>query len=145
MTRNFKQLRFSFLFIFGFVLTGCGHENSPKGVAEEFLFRYFIELNQRGALDLSTGLAVDKLNKEIELTQSVRMEPNLELSKHRPFIDYELVNTQQRKDETVTLFFDVTIEQKGGYKYQREAVLSATELEGTWKISNFDIFDRDRP
>jgi len=66
-------------------LISCGHNNSPEGVAEEFLFRYFIELNQRGALELSTGLATDKLNKEIELTQNIRMLPNLDLAQHKLF------------------------------------------------------------
>ena len=87
-----------------FFLLSCGHDNSPQGVAEEFLFRYFIELNQRGALELSTGLALDKLNKEIELLQSVRMQPNLDLSKHKPLIDYELVNTHERDGELATLY-----------------------------------------
>ena len=130
--------------LFVLLFISCGHENSPKGVAEAFLFRYFLELNQRGALELSTGLAVDKLQKEIELTQNVRMEPNLDLSKHRPFIDYKLLNTQERKDDSVTLFYDVIIEQKSGRKYHREAVLSTVEVDGNWKINNFDIFERSR-
>ncbi len=121
---------------------GCGHKNSPKGVADAFLFRYFIELNQRGALELSTGLAVDKLNKEIELTNSVRMEPDLDLSAARPFIGYELVNSQTRDDGSVTLYYDVTIEQKSGYKTGREAVLSAVQVDGVWKINNFDVFEQ---
>lgn len=140
-----KPLIFFFIFFPNFYLVSCGHKNSPAGVADAFLFRYFIELNQRGALELSTGLATEKLNKEIALTQSVRMEPNLELSKHRPFIDYKLANTQAREDDSVTLFFDITIEQKGGHKYQKEAVLSAVLIEGIWKINNFDIFDRGQP
>ncbi|MFQ5752584.1 MAG: hypothetical protein ACE5HI_11360 [bacterium] len=126
-------------------LISCGHKNSPKGVAEAFLFCYFIELNQQGALELSTGLAAKKLKKEIELLQSVRMEPNLDLSKHKPFIDYKLVNTQKRKDNSITFYYDVTIESKGGDKYKRELVLSTVEIDGQWKVKNFDTFDREVP
>ncbi|MFQ5639151.1 MAG: hypothetical protein ACE5IR_14305 [bacterium] len=136
-----KPTRILLLLLFVFHFISCGHDNSPKGVAETFLFRYFLELNQRGALELSTGLAVDKLQKEIELTQSVRMEPNLDLSKLRPFIDYKLTGTQTRSDETVTLFYDVTIERKSGLKFRKEAVLSTMQVDGRWKINNYDIFD----
>jgi hypothetical protein len=128
-----------------FLLLACGHDNSPEGVAEEFLFRYFIELNQRGSLELSVGLAVEKLEKEIELLQSVRMEPNLDLSKHKPFIDYKLVNTQERDPDNVTLYYDVIIQRKSGDKTTRQQVLSATKVDGRWKINNFETFTKDVP
>ncbi|MFQ5675229.1 MAG: hypothetical protein ACE5G1_04970 [bacterium] len=117
----------------------CGHKNSPDGVAEEFLFRYFIELNQRGALELSTGLATDKLRKEIELTQNIRMQPDLDLSKAKPFLDYKLANKQNR-DNAVTFYYDVTIENPEGADYNRQVVLTTVEIEGIWKVNNFDTF-----
>jgi len=126
-------------------LISCGHSNSPEGVAEEFLFRYFIELNQRGALELSTGLATDKLNKEIELTQNIRMLPNLDLAQHKPFLDYELVNKQSRGENFVTFFYDVTIENKNGEDYKRELTLTTVILDGEWKVNNFDTFLKDQP
>jgi len=122
------------------LLISCGHRNSPEGVAEEFLFRYFIELNQRGALELSTGLATDKLNKEIELTQNIRMLPNLDLAQHKPFLDYELVNRQNRGENSVTFFYDVTIESKNGEDYKRELILTTILLNDEWKVNNFDTF-----
>jgi len=121
-------------------LVACGHSNSPEGVAEEFLFRYFIELNQRGALELSTGLATEKLNKEIELTQNIRMLPNLDLAQHKPFLDYELVNKQSRSENSVTFFYDVTIENKNGEDYKRELILTTVDMDGDWKVNNFDTF-----
>lgn len=126
--------------LFFLLLIACGHSNSAEGVADEFLFRYFIELNQRGALELSTGLATDKLNDEIELTQSIRMTPDLDLSKHKPFLDYELVRTQKRQDNSVALFYDITIENPNGADTKREVVLTTVEVEGMWKVANFDTF-----
>ena len=127
-------------FLLSGALISCGHNNSPEGVAEEFLFRYFIELNQRGALELSTGLATDKLKKEIELTQNIRMLPNLDLAQHKPFLDYELVNKQTRSEKSVTFFYDVTIENKNGEDYKRELILTTVILDGDWKVNNFDTF-----
>ena len=127
------------------LLIACGHSNSPEGVAEEFLFRYFIELNQRGALEVSTGLATDKLKKEIELTQNIRMQPNLDLAQHKPFLDYELVNKQNRGENSVTFYYDVTIENKNGEDYKRELTLTTVILDGDWKVNNFDTFLKDQP
>ncbi len=128
--------------IFSAVLlsAACGHSNSPEGVAGEFLFRYFIELNQRGALELSSGLAEDKLREEIELTQSVRMTPNLDLASSKPFLDYELVTSQKRSENAVTLVYDITIENPGGAETKREVVLTTMKQDGSWKVSNYDTF-----
>ena len=139
-----RKLLFSAFLLIGNLLA-CGHSNSPEGVAEEFLFRYFIELNQRGALDVSTGLATDKLNKEIELTQNIRMVPNLDLAKHKPFLDYELVNKQKRGENSVTFYYDVTIENRNGDDYKRELTLTTIILNGEWKVNNFDTFLKDQP
>lgn len=135
-----KQLRV--ILIMFICLFACGHDNTPEGVADAFLFRYFIELNQRGALEFSTGLAEEKLNKEIELTQNIRMTPDLDLAKHRPFIDYKLMNIQRRRDDVVTLFYDVTIENPGGADSKREIVVTTTNTDGVWKVNNFDTFTK---
>ena len=133
-----KESKIIILFLLCF-FTACGPKNSPDGVAEAFLFRYFIELNQRGALELSAGLAEKKLQEEIELTQNVRMQPNLDLSKHKPFIDYERVN-QNENAGTVTFFYDITVEVEGGPDRKSQFVLSTIEIGGKWKVNNYDSF-----
>ena len=97
-------------------------------------------MNQRGAIELSTGLATDKLKKEIELTQNIRMLPNLDLAQHKPFLDYELVNKQSRSENSFTFFYDVTIENKNGEDYKRELILTTVDMDGDWKVNNFDTF-----
>ncbi|MFQ5823783.1 MAG: hypothetical protein ACE5JB_06990 [bacterium] len=128
------------LLILNVSFISCGYENSAEGVAEEFLYRYFIELNQQGALELSAGLAEDKLKNEIELLKSVRSDPDLDLSQSKPFIDYKLVNSQKRSDDSIAFFYDVTIQSKGGDEYKRQVVLTTVEIDGNWKVRNFDTF-----
>lgn len=106
------------------------------------MFRYLIELNQRGALELSTGLAADNLLKEIQSVQSVRMDPDLDMSSHKPFIDYKLVNIQERSDHSFTLFYDISIENRGGGNSTRQLVLSTIEIDGVWKVNNYETFTR---
>lgn len=140
-----KFLSLFFLLLFSAVFSTCGHDNTPEGVSEEFLFRYLIELNQQGAKELCTGLATVKLQKEIESLHSVRMQPDLDLSSAKPFIDYQLKNQQQRPDKSVTFFYEVTIESKGGYESQRQFVLSTIAVNGKWLVNNFDTFSPDIP
>ncbi len=140
----FKRIIFTLLLLY-LSSSSCGHKNSAEDVAEKFLYRYFIELNQRGALELSTGLAEDKLKKEIELLKGVRSAPDLDLSQHKPFIDYKLVNTQKRSDASISFFYDVTIKSKGGDEYKRQAVLTTVQIDGRWKVTNFDTFVKDEP
>ncbi|MFQ5825413.1 MAG: hypothetical protein ACE5JB_15335 [bacterium] len=123
----------------------CGYENSAEGVAEEFLYRYFIELNQKGALELSTGLAKDKLREEIELVQGIRSNPELDLSQAKPFIDYKMVNSHRRSDKSIAFFYDVSIKSKGGEKNERQVVLNMVKIAGKWKVKNFDTFTADKP
>ncbi len=138
---NTLRLFLLILFFSGLVhLSACGYKNTPEGVADQFLFRYFIELNQRGALELSTGLALDKLEEEIKLTQNVRMTPSLDLAKHKPFLNYELLRVQKRSDQAAILYYDITIENPGGKKSERKFVLSTTKIQDVWKISNFDTY-----
>lgn len=126
--------------MFLLVSTACSKTGSPEEVSEAFLFRYFIELNQRGALELSTGLATKKLQKEIELTQNIRMLPNLDLAQHKPFLDYEFQEIKEGKDGTYALYYDITIENPGGTDHKREVILTAVEIDGEWRVNNFDTF-----
>jgi hypothetical protein len=123
-------------------LSACDPGRSPETVSEEFLFRYFIELNQAGALELCTGLAEKKLRQEMELLQSVRMLPDLDLAKHKPFIDYELQSTKNGPGEAVNFHYDVTIENQAGSTTQSEIVLTAVPREGKWRITNFDTYTK---
>ncbi len=118
----------------------CSKTGSPEDVSEAFLFRYFIELNQRGAIELSTGLATKKLQKEIELTQNIRMLPNLDLAQHKPFLDYKFREMQESKEGTYALYYDISIENPGGTAHKREVVVSTIKVDGKWKVNNFDTF-----
>lgn len=137
---SFKRKIGFFCLIFLALSTACSKTGSPQEVSEAFLFRYFIELNQRGALELSTGLATKKLQEEIELTQNIRMLPNLDLAKHKPFLDYEFRKMQESRDGTFALYYDITIENPGGADQKREVILTAIEVDGEWKVNNFDTF-----
>ncbi len=127
-------------------LSACGPDNDPGEVAEAFCYRYFLELNQRGALEIASGLAAEKLRKEIELLKGdARAFEGGEQEFHRakPFIDYKLVNRTDQDARHVMFIYQVSIEaRESTEKMEREIVLRTVLEEGRWTVNNFDIEPR---
>lgn len=124
----------------------CGPRNDPREIADAFCYRYFIELNQRGALEIASGLAADKLRKEIELLKgAARAFEGGEQEFHRakPFIDYKLAQRTDQDATRVMFIYHVAIEARhGDEKMEREIVLSTVRENGRWTVNNFDIETR---
>lgn len=50
----------------------CGVRNDPREIADAFCYRYLIELNQAGALEISNGLAADNCAKKSNHSKAAR-------------------------------------------------------------------------
>ena len=127
------------------VMAACGVSNDPREVADAFCYRYFIELNQAGALEIASGLAADKLRKEIELLKgSARVFEggDREFHQHKPYIDYEMAGRTDQDADHVFFIYRITIEpRQGSERMEREIVLSTQRAEGRWTVNNYDIQD----
>ncbi len=128
---------------FVFWLSACGPGNDPREIADAFCYHYFIELNQPGALEIASGLAAQKLRKEIELLKgTARTFEGGEQEFHRakPFIDYKMTQRTEQDAEHVMFIYQVSIEaRQGNEKMEREIVLSTVRENGRWRVNNFDI------
>ena len=126
-----------------FALCACGPSNDPHEIAEAFCYRYFIELNQAGALEIANGLAAEKLRKEITLLKgTARTFEGGEQEFHRakPFIDYRMAQRTDQDAEHVMFIYNVSIEaRQNNEKMEREIVLSTVRENGRWRVNNFDI------
>lgn len=128
-----------------YLLSACGDRSAPEEVANTFCYRYLIELNQTGALELASGLAAENLRKEIEtLKGNARVfEDNREFHRLKPFIDYELVDQAQPDEEHASFIYDVRIEpRQGNEKITRQLVVSTVREQGKWWVSNYRIEDK---
>jgi hypothetical protein len=130
----------------GALPSACGPRNEAREIADAFCYRYFIELNQPGALEISGGLAAEKLRKEIELLKgAARAFEGGEQEFHRakPFIDYKMTQRTDQDAERVMFIYHVSIEaRQGSEKMAREIVLSTVRENGRWLVNNFDIETR---
>lgn len=123
------------------LVLACGVRNDPRKIADTFCYRYLIELNQAGALEISSGLAADKLRKEIEsLKGSARAFEDGEREFHslKPFIDFSLKARTDDDAEHVAFAYHITIEpRQGTEKMHREILVNTTRTEGRWLVSNY--------
>jgi hypothetical protein len=118
---------------------GCSTRNDPRAVADKFCYLYHIELNQAAALSLASGLAQEKLQKEIELLKGARTGAD-ELQMSKPFIDYKLSRRADQDEAHVMFNYLLTIEPKSGGKMDQEVLISTVLENGRWKVNNYEHY-----
>jgi hypothetical protein len=122
----------------------CGVKNDPREVADAFCFRYFIKLDQLQALEISTGLAADKLRKEIELLKGGArhfQEGDREFHQLRPFIDYKMTQRTDQDADHVLFLYHLNIEPKQSReKMEQEILVSTIRTNGRWTVNNYENY-----
>jgi hypothetical protein len=137
-------LLFITLFIGLLALLSCGVRNDPREIADAFCYRYFIKLNQLEALEISSGLAADKLRKEIELLKGAArhfQDGEREFHQLKPFIDYKMTQRTDQDADHVMFLYHLNIEpRQGEEKLEREILVSAIREKGRWTINNYENY-----
>jgi hypothetical protein len=132
------------LLVVALALLSCGVRNDPREIADAFCFRYFIKLDQPGALKISSGLAADKLRKEIELLKGGArdfQEGEREFHQHKPFIDYKMIQRTDQDADHVMFLYHLNIEpRQGDEKLEREILVSAIRENGRWTVNNYENY-----
>ncbi len=125
------------------LLIACSNRNTPPAVTEDFIFNYYKLANQEAALQLTSGLATEKLEAEITRLQEVRTQndPMPEM----PKMEYKQIGKETSDDiEGVThvLFnYQLTIKNQGGTTtHTRNVVITTENIDGKWKVVNFDEY-----
>lgn len=126
------------------VLLACGAGSDPRRLADEFCYRYFIKLDQAQALEIASGLAADKLQKEIELLKgSARnfQDGEREFHQAKPFIDYKMIQRTDQDTDHVMFLYHLNIEaRQGSEQMQREILVSTIRENGRWKVNNYENY-----
>ncbi len=126
------------LFIAGFaslVATGCHPANSARGVADRFVDQYYVAIDLKAAEPFCTGLALDKLHREIQMIGDQKIDANT----HKPTVHYKLTAERDAIDH-VEFLFRATINVPDGGSFNRNLLIIARKTADTWKVSNFDDY-----
>jgi hypothetical protein len=116
------------------LLAGCAPK-TPEAVADKFVDLYFVEIDQRRALPLTSGLAHSKLEEELSLVQKVRQEMTPDQSK--PTIHYVRRSAETQGDHA-RVTYDITVSQ-GRDETKRNALVSVELNDGKWLVGNFIV------
>ncbi len=120
-----------------FLVLACSNRNTPRAVCEDFIYNYYQRADQVAALQLSHGLAAEKLQDEIERVSEVRV-PGQQFDE-MPKIEYEA--TGKEESTTHVLFnYKLTIEIRGTTTHTRKVVIQTEQIDGRWKVVNFDEY-----
>lgn len=126
------------------ILVACSNRNNPQAVAEDFVYNYYKRANQESAKHLSSGLATEELEKEIERLKEIR-GPNETVQEEMPNITYKQIGKETAnvvEDTTYVLFnYQLTIKSRDGTTTHTKKVVITTEsIDGLWKVVNFDEY-----
>jgi hypothetical protein len=119
------------------VALGCtGDPNSARGVGGAFVDAHYVRIDLEASKELCTGVARDKVLREIELTSDIAIEGDTQ----RPRIYYDL--TEERgTDEAVQLVYELTIHAPGLDPYEKLTVVTVRQYDGAWLVSNYVEMD----
>ena len=120
------------------LMLACSNRNNPRAVSEDFIYNYYQHANQEASLKLSHGLAAEKLEDEIARVREVR-GPG-EQVEEMPKMEYELIGKEE--GSTHVLFnYKLTIKSRGGTTtHTRNIVINTEQIDGQWKVVNFDEY-----
>ncbi len=118
------------------VLGGCTPKNSARGVVDRFIEAHYIAIDLKSSEPLCTGLALDKIHKEMQLTAGQAIDE----STRKPIIHYTLTQTRDERDH-VTFLFKARIDVPDGGSFNKFWMITARKQGEAWKISNYSEYD----
>ena len=119
------------------LILACSNRNTPQAVSEDFIYNYYQRADQAAALQLSHGLAAEKLEEEIARVSEVRsLDQQID---EMPKIEYEPIGKEE--EPTHVLFnYKLTITTRGTITHTRNVIINTEQIDGRWKVVNFDEY-----
>lgn len=116
---------------------GCGRDlSTAQGVVEEFVDQHYVHIDLEKAKEYAVGLALEKLNEEIRLTQGQVIDD----STRKPKVNYRLLE-KKLGDGRASFLYEGTIRAEDAPEFTRRWLVSARKDADQWRVSNFSEFD----
>lgn len=110
---------------------------SSRGAAEAFLDAHYVRITLEAARPFVAGLALEKLEREIKLVEN---NPDAAAAE-RPRVTYRM---EEARDAGTRAHYayELTIHPSGMDPFPKLVVLSLTNENGEWRVTNFSDSDR---
>lgn len=127
--------------VVGMFLLSCS-KNSAESTATAFVDLYYVRIDQQKALQLTTGLAAQKIRKELDSLRGINPEQRIQ-GKHDLSIDYTLDETREEEGKRYFLF-NLKVDIPQSKPIEKKVMITTTLLDGKWQVTNYDEFDLAR-
>ncbi|MBI4524263.1 MAG: hypothetical protein HY695_10690 [Deltaproteobacteria bacterium] len=118
-------------------LGACGRDlNTARGVVEEFVDHHYVYFDLRKAKQYSIGVALEKINEEIRLTEG----QTIDASTRKPKVHYRLVERKE-SPQRASFLYEGTIQAEDAPEFTRRWLVSARKEGNQWRVSNFTEYD----
>jgi len=111
-----------------------------RPTAEAFLDSHYVHIDLESAMKVSTGLARDKVEKELLLTKDQEITGET----FKPRVGYTL----QRAEETPELAqyaYELTIRAPGADPFRKLVTVTVRTSDGVWSVTNYGESDVAEP
>lgn len=136
--RPFGGLAYAFLVVgvaLG-LLSACKDQGAPEYVADQFVEAYFQRMDQQGARQFTAFGATEMLDRELELTRSVREQGYLP-SEAAAQVSWRRTGRSTR-GERVRFDYDIDIRREGSEDH-RLADIELAKVQAGWKVVRVGI------
>jgi hypothetical protein len=136
MTRDQRYLALGVLVLAGGVVAACQSADPRRAVAEQFIDRLFVVIDQRAARELAVGVAAGKVDEEIRL----KGDQAIDESTQKPRVTYRFVESRGDDGAEVTsMVYDLQIAPDGIEAFGRRLLLTLRRLPEGWRIANYTL------
>jgi len=111
--------------------------DSSRATAEAFLDAHYVDIDLEAARPLCVGLALDKLDKEVELTRDAKIDAET----RKPRITYRIEESRDGPDRAQYAYV-LEIHPDGADIFRKLVVLTLRNESGAWRVSNYTESDR---
>lgn len=105
-------------------------------MAEEFIERQFVTIDQVRAKELAVGLAIAKLDEEIRL----KGDQVIDDTTRKPNVSYELIESRAEPDgDVASLVYTLHVVPDGVEPFTSRLILTLRRGEQGWRIANYSL------
>jgi hypothetical protein len=131
-----RRLAYAMLVLVALYGVSCTPADPRRVVAEDFIDRLFVVIDQASARDLATGLAVEKLDEEIRL----RGDQQIDESTRKPRVTYRFVASRgDPQEEASSLIYQLRVAPDGADSFTRRLILTLRRDGDRWRVGNYTL------
>ncbi len=116
---------------------GCSNDTSTAlGAGDAFVDAHYVRIDLEASKQLCTGVALDKVQREIELTADVAIADDTQ----RPRINFAL-KEERAAGDAIQLVYELTIRVTGLDPFEKISVVTVRATDARWSVTNYVEMD----